>query len=151
MQPDRPPIALLLRRAQQDLQDAIHGALSDAGFADIRAPHASVFPFVPEEGIRVGELARHAGVRKQSMAQAVEQLVALGYVERRPDATDGRARLVVLTARGRAVRPVARAAGRRVEERWAQLTSEAHVEALRTALTGLVAAIREADDPRAGG
>jgi len=93
-----------------------------------------VFTFVPAAGIQVSELTQLAHVRKQTMAQAVEELEQLGYVERRPDPNDRRARLVFLTSRGELVRPVAMAAGRRVEARWAALASTQQIEALRHSL-----------------
>jgi DNA-binding MarR family transcriptional regulator len=137
--PDRPLLGLLLRLAHQHWAQDIDAALSAAGFGDIRPPHASVFPFVPPEGIQVSALAKIARVRKQTMAQAVDQLERLGYVERRPDPHDRRARLVFLTQRGKAVRPVTHVAGQRVEERWAELIGSEEIEALRAALQLLLA------------
>jgi len=83
-------------------------------------------------------------MRKQSMAQAVEQLDRLGYVERRPDPADRRARLVCLTERGRAVRPVAVRAGRAVEAEWARLVGAVRLEQVRATLTDLLNAQLEA-------
>jgi DNA-binding MarR family transcriptional regulator len=77
-------------------------------------------------------------VRKQTMAQAVEQLERAGYVQRRPDPSDRRARLVFLTPRGDAVRPVTLAAGNRVEERWRQLAGPEEIESLRGSLQRLL-------------
>ena len=37
----------------------------------------------------------------QAMMELVDELEDLGYVERRPDPTDRRAKLIVLTAKGR--------------------------------------------------
>lgn len=51
-------------------------------------------------GSRVTELAAKAQMAKPSMAYLVEYLEAAGYLVRRPDPTDGRARLVQLTRRG---------------------------------------------------
>ena len=137
--PARTSLALLLRLVHQHHAQEVNTALRAAGFDDIRPPHANVFPFVPPEGIRVSEIARLAHVRKQTTAEAVEQLERLGYVERRPDPHDRRARLVFLTERGKAVRPVALATGRRVEQHWAELTSPGEVEALRNSLQRLLA------------
>lgn len=139
---NRPLLGLLLRLLHQDWANDVDAALRAAGFGDIRPPHASVFPFVPAEGIQVSELAQLARVRKQTMAQAVAQLERLGYVERRPDPRDRRAQLVFLTARGEAVRPVGVAAGHRVEARWAELTSQEEIEALRESLQRLLARLR---------
>lgn len=139
----RPLLGLLLRLAAQHWNSRVGEALAAAGFDDIRPAHANVFPFVPEEGASVSDLAAWALVRKQTMAQAVDQLEQLGYVERRPDPRDRRARLVRLTARGNAVRPVAVRAGRLAERRWAELTSPEHVEQLRGQLQRLLTALSE--------
>jgi DNA-binding MarR family transcriptional regulator len=102
------------------------------------------------QGIQVSELAQLTRVRKQTMAEVIEQLERLDYVERRPDPQDGRARLVFLTARGRAVGPVGVAAGRRVEEHWARLSSPETIEVLRGSLQQLIAALRDEDHPGSG-
>ena len=117
--------------------------MREAGFGDIRPPHANVFPFVPTDGITVSELADLARVRKQTMAEAVEQLERRGYVERRPNPRDRRSRLVFLTPRGAAVRPVTHATAAGVEERWAELTSPEELEALRASLLNLLTKLRD--------
>ena len=134
-----PLLGLLLRLLHQHWSQSIEAALNDAGFGDIRPPHANVFAFVPAEGIQVSELAQLSRVRKQTMAQAVEQLEEMGYVERRPDPQDRRGRLVFLSERGQAVRPVGAAAGRSVEQHWARLTSPETIQALRGSLETLLA------------
>jgi len=141
--PGRPLIGLLLRLVYQHYAQHIDAALREAGFGDIRPAAANVFPFVPPEGITVSRLAELARVRKQSMAQAVDQLERTGYVERRLNPHDHRSRLVFLTERGASVPPVTHAAAERVEERWAQLTSPAEFEALRASLLRLLTELRE--------
>jgi DNA-binding MarR family transcriptional regulator len=141
--PERPVIGLLLRLVYQHYAQSVDAALREAGFDDIRPGAANVFPFVPEEGITVSRLAELARVRKQSMAQAVDQLERTGYVERRPNPRDHRSRLVFLTDRGASVPPVTHAAAARVEEHWAQLTSPAEFEALRAWLVRLLAELRD--------
>ena len=140
--PERPLIGLLLRLVYQHYSQDIDAALRDAGFGDIRPGAANVFPFVPPDGITVSRLAELARVRKQSMAQAVDQLEASGYVERRPNARDQRSRLVFLTDRGKSVPPVTHAAAERVEERWADLIGPAEFGALRATLLRLLTELR---------
>jgi DNA-binding MarR family transcriptional regulator len=140
--PTRPLIGLLLRLLYQHYAQDIDTSLSEAGFGDIRPAHANVFPFVPPEGITVSELANLARVRKQTMAQAVEQLEQMGYVERRPNPSDRRSQLVLLTRRGAAVKPVTHATASRVEEHWAELTSPEELEALRASLLRLLTKLR---------
>jgi DNA-binding MarR family transcriptional regulator len=141
--PDRPLIGLLLRLVYQHYAHDIDAALREAGFGDVRPAAANVFPFVPPEGISVSRLAELARMRKQSMAQAVDQLERTGYVERRPNPRDRRSRLVFFTERGASVPPVTHAAAERVEERWAQLTSPAEFEALRASLLRLLTELRD--------
>jgi DNA-binding MarR family transcriptional regulator len=140
--PARPLIGLLLRLVYQQYAQSIEAALHEAGFGDIRPAHANVFPFVPPEGITVSGLAELASVRKQTMAEAVEQLERMGYVERRPNPRDRRSRLVFLTPRGASVKPVTHATAARVEERWAELTSPEELEALRASLLRLLSELR---------
>jgi DNA-binding MarR family transcriptional regulator len=101
-----------------------------------------VFPFVPPEGITVSALAELARVRKQTMAEAIDQLERMGYAERRPNPGDRRSRLVFLTGRGASVKPVTHAAAEQVEKRWAELTSPEELEALRAALLHLLTELR---------
>lgn len=95
------------------------------------------------EGITVSELAELARVRKQTMAQAVDQLERSGYVERGPNPRDQRSRLVFLTERGASVPPVTHAAAERVERYWAELTSPRELEKLRASLAGLLTQLRD--------
>ena len=113
--PTQPMIGLLVRLPYQRYSQAMDATLREAGFEDIGPSAGNVFPFVGPEGITVSELAELAHVRKQTMAQAVEQLELAGYVERKPNPNDRRSQLVFLTERGKSVPPVthaARAAGR---------------------------------------
>jgi DNA-binding MarR family transcriptional regulator len=140
--PERPMIGLLLRLLAQHYSQEMDHALESGGFHDIGPSAANVFPFVSAEGATISELADLAHVRKQTMAQAVEQLERTGYVERRPNPKDGRSQLVFLTVRGRSVPPVTHAAAKQVEDHWAELTSTGELEALKASLSRLLAALR---------
>lgn len=127
-------LGVLLRLCHQQFLSAVDSTLADSGFGDIRPHHANVFTFVPKEGIQVSELAHKAGVRKQTMAQVVEELERLGYVKRCSHPTDLRARLVMLTERGQKIRPLAMNAGKKVEESWELFLGTAKMTALRETL-----------------
>ncbi|CAN7194680.1 MarR family winged helix-turn-helix transcriptional regulator [Rhizobium sp. LjRoot254] len=114
--------------------------LAEEGFDDIKPHYANIFTFVPPEGMQVSQLTELAHVRKQSMTQTIEELEQLGYVERRPDPGDKRGKLVFLTERGKKVSPIARAAGRLVDQHWAEMTSAEEIEGLRKALRSVLAA-----------
>ena len=138
----RPSLALLLRVIYQHHSQAIESALRAAGFNDIAPSAGNVFPFMRREGITISALAELAGVRKQTMAQAVEQLERSGYVERRENPDDRRSRLVFLTERGRSVTPVTHAAAAAVEHCWASLIGTDELEHLREELKRLLEKIR---------
>lgn len=140
--PERPLTGLLLRLVYQHHSQAIDAALREAGFGDIRPAAANVFPFMTPDGVTVARLAELARVRKQSMAQAVDQLEAAGYVERRPNPSDQRSKLVFLTDKGASVPPVTHAAAQRVEEHWAELIGTAEFEKLRESLLHLLTELR---------
>jgi DNA-binding MarR family transcriptional regulator len=98
-------LGLLLRLVHQHWIRTLDAEWADTAHDTVRPPHANVLPLVPAEGIQVSALAQLARVRKQTMVQTVEQLERFGYVERRPDPTDRRARLVCLTGLGERLQP----------------------------------------------
>lgn len=76
--------------------------MAERGYPDVRPGHGAVFLHVDRRsGSRLGDLAASAGITKQSMMQAVDELEARGYVRRVADPADARAKLVRLTAEGR--------------------------------------------------
>jgi DNA-binding MarR family transcriptional regulator len=135
---DGPAMGLLLRLLYQLYSLEIQGALRSAGFEDINPAAANVFTFLTPEGATVSELANLSHVRKQTMAQTVEQLEQSGYVERRPNPSDRRSQLVFLTARGKRVPTVTHKAAAAVEKRWARLSGTDELESLRASLSGLL-------------
>jgi DNA-binding MarR family transcriptional regulator len=82
------------------MSDELIDRLVAAGFTDQRFAHNAVFAHVPPEGIHLVDLAERAGMTKQAMSELVVDLERLGYLRRRPDPGDGRAKLIGLTDRG---------------------------------------------------
>lgn len=139
----RQEIGILLFVANRALEQRAFDAVVSAGITDITLAQARVAARIGPHGTRVTDLAEQARITKQSAAFLVEQLEAAGYVERVPDPTDGRARLVRLTARAQ---PVIRAADtevRRVLAEWADHVGEARLEQMHQTLRDL----REITDP----
>ena len=98
-----PLIGALLRFPSQAIHRRLIADLNEAGFDDLRLPHIAVLQYPDPDGSRPGELAERAGISKQAMNQLLQSLEQLGYIERRPDERDGRARIVRFTRRGRQV------------------------------------------------
>src|SRR5688572_32911633 len=103
----RHELGILLFVANRALEQRAFDAVVAAGITDITVAQARVAARIGPDGSRVSDLAEQARVTKQSAAFLVEQLEAAGYVERVPDPTDRRARLVRLTTRARRVAEVA--------------------------------------------
>jgi DNA-binding MarR family transcriptional regulator len=67
---------------------------------DLRPSTAQVIPNLPLEGLWISELAARLRLTLQRTGQLVAELEEVGYVERIPDPSDGRAKRVVFSARG---------------------------------------------------
>ena len=112
-------IGALLRMPWEAVTHRILGALHEHGFDDIDAPQLGVFLWPGPEGMRPSELAARMRVTKQALNYLLGDLERLGYLERRPDPDDRRARRIAVTDRGRALIPVIREAVGSVEREWA--------------------------------
>lgn len=91
----------LLGQAYSKLGFQISHGVVGAGFPQ-KPSHSAVFAQIKVEGSRLTDLARGANMTPQAMGELVDELEELDYVERQPDPTDRRAKLIVLTARGSA-------------------------------------------------
>jgi DNA-binding MarR family transcriptional regulator len=136
-------LGLLLFIPYRAMENTVLEALARAGFDDISLAQARVFQRIDKDGSRLTDLAAAAQVTKQTVGFLVDQLERAGYVERRPDPRDGRARLVCVAERGAAAVQASMAVVAEVEARWA-----AHLGATRTAqLREALTALREITDP----
>ncbi|MDP9482013.1 MAG: MarR family transcriptional regulator [Chloroflexota bacterium] len=119
------------------MDQAVGGHLQRLGYDDVRPGHLAVLLDLERSGVRSAELARRAGMTRQSMGELVAELEALDYVERRPDPGDKRARLVLPTGRGLILIAHARRAVAQVEAdaaRWLGRERYAQLEVLLTDL-----------------
>lgn len=91
----------LLVEGSRALEGRLHKGLRAAGYADVRPAHYAVFRYLKPGDSRATELAEEAGMTQQSMGELVAYLERRGYVERRPDPRDRRARIVLPTEAGR--------------------------------------------------
>jgi DNA-binding MarR family transcriptional regulator len=130
-------LAILLREPFRTMNEELIGMLAARGHPEVRYAHGSVFQFLDDAGTRVSVLAERAQITKQAMAQLVVHLEAHGYVERVPDPSDRRAKLVRTTARGRDVFSVVREFLAEVDTRLAARLGEAKVRRLRALLQDL--------------
>lgn len=97
---DAQSLAFGLLAASRALVDGVDTGVRARGFADVRPAHGFAFARLSAGGATITQLAEHLDVTRQAAGQLVDELIARGYVERRPHPTDARARLIVLTEKG---------------------------------------------------
>ena len=133
----RQELGILLFVANRALEQRAFDAVVAAGITDITLAQARIAARIAPDGSRLSDLAEQARVTKQSAASLVEQLEKAEYVERVPDPTDGRARLVRLTPRLQRVAEVADAEVARVLTEWADRVGEDRLQQLHEILRDL--------------
>ena len=67
----------------------------------LRPAHATLFPHIDLGGTRLTVLAQRIGISKQAVGQLVAELEAMGSLERIPDPSDGRAKLIRFSEAGK--------------------------------------------------
>lgn len=136
-------IGLLLYIPYRALENRVFAAVAEAGFDDVTIAQARLMQRIGPDGTRLTELAEAAQVTKQTAGFLVDQLERAGYVERVPDPTDGRARLVRVTEKARRAVPVGETAIAEIEAEWEKHVGKRRMAQLRETLTML----REITDP----
>jgi DNA-binding MarR family transcriptional regulator len=119
------------------INELVSAGLAQRGFADFRPAHGTIGQHIADRGSRVTELAQLAQVSKPTVVYLVNDLERLGYVERVPDPTDGRAKLVCLTERGARAQREAREIVAQIEQDWSRALGRRDFAALRTLLERL--------------
>jgi DNA-binding MarR family transcriptional regulator len=87
--------------------------------------HLAIMGMLSETGMTMSELAKISMMTKPQMTHLIDQLVNLGIVERRPDATDRRVINLALTDKGRILlEDMKRKVKETIRNRLASLTAE---------------------------
>jgi len=130
--------AVAVLRLAAQLVDGIQEGIKRRGFDDIRPTHGFAFVRISAGDATTADVAVHLGITKQAAGQLVDQLVTRGYVERQPDPRDARARLLILTDRGRACTAAAEEAATETVDLWKRRLGPSRYSQLATALGALV-------------
>jgi DNA-binding MarR family transcriptional regulator len=136
-QVEEPLIGALLRFSWEAVRRRVLDDLAAAGFGDIGQAHLAVLQYPAPRGVRVTDLAAGARMSRQAINYLIRELEQKGYLERRPDPSDGRSRLVHLTPRGEAATRSIRAAVRCIEREWEQQLGRRRFAELRSTLRAL--------------
>jgi DNA-binding MarR family transcriptional regulator len=127
----------LLLTAFSFWERAIVTKLHAAGFRDVRPAHLGVMRQLDIGGTRITDVAERAGVTKQAMGQMVAECEKLNLVTTVPDVTDGRAKVVLFTNRGRSLIMKARSIIERTEAEVEEMLGRARNIEFRAALATL--------------
>lgn len=91
----RASVPQLLFKCARVLNDQSLARLREVtGKEGLRPAHTGLFPHIDLEGTRLTTLAERMGISKQAVAQLASELVEMELLERVPDPSDGRAKLI---------------------------------------------------------
>ena len=141
---DRLAIGQLLVRLLREFRDDLAAPRADAGYGDLREPHFQIFGNIRMGGIRLTELAERAQLSLAATSELVNDLEQLGYLTRRPDPADGRAKLIDLSERGRDLMANAGERVADIERRWSDLVGQKNF----TAMAGTMQRLLDELDPK---
>ncbi|MCC6623161.1 MAG: winged helix DNA-binding protein [Deltaproteobacteria bacterium] len=125
----------LLLRAQRDFEQRLVEGLGQKNHR-LTAAQVAVMQLLDGGGTRLGTIAQRVATTKQAVGQVVDQLEALGLVERARDDADARARLVRPTKRGAALLADAKQIAQGIRRDWKKRLGAERMAALEDALGG---------------
>ena len=133
-----PDLGVLAARLSDATQAELFERLAEQGHGDLRPRHGGVLAYLDEDGIRSTELARLSGRHKQIVGRLVDELEDLGYVDRRADPADRRAKLIVPTERGLEAMRLADGIVAEIERRHAEAAGRKTYAEFRNVLRSIV-------------
>jgi DNA-binding MarR family transcriptional regulator len=127
--PGRQAIGQLLVRLLREFRTEVAAPRARHGYADVREAHMQIFGNIHTGGIRLTEIAARAQLSLAATSELVNELVSLGYLTRRADVSDRRAKIIVLTERGRHVMHDAGERVAEIEAQWANIVGDQRFQA----------------------
>jgi DNA-binding MarR family transcriptional regulator len=134
-------VGQLLVRLLHHFRSEMFAAADAQRLTGLRFPHLQIWGNVGVEGIRLTELADRANLSLAACSELVNELQDLGYLERRSDPRDGRAKLIVPTPRGRRLLDDAGREVANLEARWRALLPHGEFDRACRALDQLLRAL----------
>ena len=132
-----------LTEIAKDFQRRVLAIFTGRGHTGLQPAHTAVIANLSLEGSRLTELARRASISKQGMGQLVDEVERLGYVQRVPDPTDSRAKIVRFTERGRQLMAHGVEIGELVQREYARLIGRKRLQLLHGTLEDLKRKLRD--------
>jgi DNA-binding MarR family transcriptional regulator len=135
---ERLHVGQLLVHLTRLFQTELFDRINDAGLKDARLSHTHVTAYIKAEGSRLTDLAAQARMTRPAMAEIVDDLQRLGIVERRPDPSDRRAKLITLTDEGWKAMRTAQAIIAQLEAEYAEIIGPERFESMCQAMQSLI-------------
>ena len=115
----------------------VYDGVREAGYDDLNPAHVSLFRYPTLDRLRPTEIAERMQITKQSVHDLLTHLDERGYIERHPDPSSKRSRIVRLSAKGRGLEREVRSQARQAEEEIAAILGPRQFAHLRDALEAL--------------
>lgn len=139
----RLPVGQLLVRLLSEFRRELLDEAESHGYGDIRPAHLQITGNIGTKGIRLTALAARCQLSLSATSELVNELQDLGYLERRPDPADARAKLIFPTARGLKLLREASANVVELEQLWGAYVGEQRFEAALQTLQDVLDATRQ--------
>lgn len=139
-------LSLLLMKMTSEFHRMQEERARDFYSAGLRSSHAAVLFYLVERPHRLSELSELNRMRPQSMVKLVNELEDLGYVERVPDPSDSRAKLIQFTPKGKQVSAISRDATNEIYSIYSNIVGEKDLRHMLTTMSRLLRAL-DADLP----
>tara|TARA_R110000823_G_scaffold315482_2_gene447822 strand:+ start:789 stop:1202 length:414 start_codon:yes stop_codon:yes gene_type:complete len=127
----------MLRVIWQWVREQIFNGVVAAGYDDLNPAHVGLFRYPTLDGLRPTELADQRQITKQSINDLLRHLEQSGYLLRKIDPADGRARIIRLTAQGRRLERIINSQAQAAEQRIAEMLGNSRFTVLRNGLEEL--------------
>ncbi|MDR2988521.1 MAG: MarR family transcriptional regulator [Nocardiopsaceae bacterium] len=140
---ERLAIGQLLVRLLRQFRDELSAPAAQRGYTDLRQPHLHIFGNVGIDGVRLTELAERAQLSLATTSELVTELQDMGYLERRQDPADGRAKLIFPTRRGGQALDDAADRVAEIEQHWRDLAGSSTFDTMCQTMQYLLDALAE--------
>lgn len=130
-------VGFLLWDAAAAWKEEFVSEMISAGYVWYGDACASIVPFIGEEGAKQSKIVERIGVSKQAVQQHVLELERLKIVARKPDPTDGRAKVVFFTELGRQSQIDGARIKKKIDDRYRQQIGDVDFDFLVSALRRL--------------
>ncbi|MFI9508825.1 MarR family winged helix-turn-helix transcriptional regulator [Nocardia sp. NPDC052566] len=131
---------VLLGQAYQQFVQELHAHMAERGHHMVGASYGYVLRTLADNALTASQLAERLGITAQGAAKLVDEMVRQGYVERRQDPVDKRAKLLHLSDRGRDMYTTVREFHAAFERRLIARVDKDQVATVRAVLSEIVSA-----------